>query len=379
MGEGFDGGAVLSKYKCVVVGEARELPLPDESVQCVVTSPPYWGLRNYGVEGQIGLEPTPDLYVQHLVEVFREVWRVLRADGTVWCNLGDSYIAAQGGRQSAAGLMPMETKYTKNEPRDRHGLNHMSSWSSRDVTAKVLTTREVGLKPKDLAGIPWRVAFALQAAGWWLRSDIIWSKPNPMPESVTDRPTKAHEYVFLLSKSASYYFDQEAVRERSVCEKMPGKNMTDTRITYGEQNGGNSGLRDLRRKVRSPAGWDIGNGAHGSIHRDGREQAIKYNEIIPDRNLRSVWTIATQPFPDAHFATFPEKLVEPCVKAGSREGDLVLDPFSGSGTVGCVALGLGRRFIGVDLKYDYCKMAHQRMVIALYAIKRRSRAATAHP
>jgi DNA modification methylase len=283
-----------------------------------------------------------------MVAVFREVRRVLRDDGTIWVNLGDSY-AANGARSNNNGT----GKSTMGWP----GQNTVTL---NKCAGMELPPIEHGLKPKDLVGIPWRIAFALQADGWYLRSDIIWSKPNPMPESVTDRPTKAHEYIFLLSKSERYYFDQSAVREKAVCEKMPGQNMTDTRMTYGEQNGGNSGLRDLRRKVRSPAGWDTGDGAHGSVHRDGREQATKYNEIMPDRNIRSVWTIATQPYPEAHFATFPEDLIKPCILAGCQVGGIVLDPFSGSGTTVKVAQDLGRRGVGLELSEDYLTMAQRR-------------------
>lgn len=253
------------------------------SVHCCVTSPPYWGLRDYGQNGQLGLEPTPEQYVANLVAVFREVRRVLRDDGTLWLNLGDSYNSAPpggnpGGFQGAS--MRAHPAYDAAYPRD-HAKG--AGWKVR------------GLKPKDLVGIPWRVAFALQADGWYLRSDIIWAKPNPMPESVTDRPTKSHEYIFLLSKSARYYYDQEAVAERA-------------------------------------------------------ENAIT---VAPTRNLRSVWTIATRPYPGAHFAVFPPELPERCIKAGSAELGVVLDPFAGSGTVGLVANRLSRRAVLIDLNPAY--------------------------
>lgn len=377
--------------------------LPDASVQCVVTSPPYWGLRDYGtaqwdggaidcdhlkkgkptwgegtqntstlsgkpsndnhereswtgglchkcgatrIDKQIGLEKTPAEYVAKMVEVFREVRRVMRDDGTLWLNLGDSYARA-GGWSNNNGL---------------DGVTREQCERARTNAPEGIASQKLadGLKAKDLVGIPWRVAFALQADGWYLRSDIIWSKPNPMPESVTDRPTKAHEYIFLMSKSERYFYDADAIKERAQCEKMRGLNMTDTRETYGDQNGGNSGLRDLRRKVRSPAGWKTGPGSHGSIHEDGREQSVKYNEIAPWRNKRSVWEVATQPYPDAHFATFPEDLVKPCILAGSKAGDVVLDPFGGSGTVGKVALELGRKAILIELNAEYVKLAERR-------------------
>lgn len=257
------------------------------TVQTCITSPPYYGLRDYGAEGQIGLEPTPTAYVDALVGVFREVRRVLRDDGTLWLNLGDSYTStAQGG-----------------------------------VT---------GLKAKDLIGIPWRVAFALQADGWYLRQDIIWHKPNPMPESVRDRCTKAHEYLFLLSKSERYFFDAGAMREPAV-----GKNHHD--LTGGRYKPpgqtGHTGSRNV--PAEAPDGL---------------------------RNRRSVWTIATSPYKGAHFATFPPALVEPCVLAGSRAGDLVLDPFSGSGTTGAVALEHGRFYVGCDLNADYLNLAQERLL-----------------
>jgi DNA modification methylase len=302
-------------------GDVRDvLPTLDaELVQCVVTSPPYWGLRDYGVDGQIGLEPTPDAYVQTLVAVFREIKRVLRDDGTVWLNLGDSY-AASG-------------------PAGGAGKQHTNVGSVGVPVRKP----PLGLKPKDLVGIPWRVAFALQADGWYLRSDIIWAKGvsfcpsysgSVMPESVTDRPTKSHEYLFLLTKSPRYYYDADAVRE----------NWADDR--NGAANGQN---------------WD---------RPETQTAYTRRPQLAPKttgRNLRSVWTINPQPFSEAHFATFPTALVEPCVKAGSAKGDLVLDPFAGSGTVGCVALKLGRTFVGIELNPVYCTMANESIDGPLFA------------
>jgi DNA modification methylase len=264
----------------VYQGDCREVlaSMEPESVHCVVTSPPYWGLRDYGTSGQLGLEPTPEEYVANMVDVFREVRRVLRADGTVWLNLGDSYAAGGTGGASDKSRL--------------NGGKGVGPLEKIKAGPTIPRSAPDGLKPKDLVGIPWRVAFALQADGWYLRSDVIWSKPNPMPESVTDRPTKSHEYLFLLSKSARYYYDADAVREPHV------------RVWDPKTNGGS---------------WShpAPTGEHGKT---GYEHRGDYPEPNPaGRNLRSVWTVATQPYPGAHFATFPEKLIEPCIKAGSSE------------------------------------------------------------
>lgn len=262
--------------------------LPEKSVHCVVTSPPYWGLRDYGIEGQIGLEPTPEGYLEKMVQVFREVHRVLRDDGTVWLNLGDSYCGSWGN----AGHRP-EIDNTPSYQREKNTeYFNRGGWIER---REVPPNQKVeGLKPKDLVGIPWRVAFALQADGWYLRSDIIWAKPNPMPESVFDRPTKSHEYVFLLAKSARYFYDADAVREGY--SRNP--------LTFGNTN---------RTKIKG-----IDQFAKGSSN-----FMVKYGDdslVNPaGRNRRDVWTIPTQPTPEAHFATFPEALVEPCIKAGTSE------------------------------------------------------------
>ena len=280
-----------------------------ESVQTVITSPPYWGLRDYGHEDQLGLEKSPEEYVQNLVEVFAEVKRILKDDGTLWLNLGDSY---SGSGKGPAGNL---------------GKNH----DERNLQSKHSAIVPEGLKPKDLIGIPWRVAFALQTDGWYLRQDIIWAKPNPMPESVTDRCTKSHEYLFLLSKSARYYYDNEAIKERSV--SVIGEN---TQIRFGGNKYGDSD--DPKHATKS-----------GNVY-----------EPQELRNKRDVWTIATQPFKGAHFAVMPEALVEPCVLAGSRLGDLVLDPFAGSGTVGAVATRNGRGFLGIELNPEYADLARSR-------------------
>jgi DNA modification methylase len=312
----------------ILQGDVREvLPTLDAgSVQCVVTSPPYWGLRDYGVRGQMGLEKTPEDYVETLVEVFREVRRVLRDDGTVWLNLGDSYSSSGGMTSDYGPNAQCGNTLARVDPRTKSGPRKMES-----------------LPPKNLVGIPWRVAFALQADGWYLRSDIIWHKPNPMPESVTDRPTKSHEYLFLLTKSPRYYYDADAVREAY----QPG---SVARSKYK--------LQDIRTGV---AGKRMVMGLRNAPTREYPKMAEG------GRNLRSVWTITTQPYSAAHFATFPTALVEPCVKAGSTTGDLILDPFAGSGTVGCVALKLGRTFVGIELNPEYCTLARNSIDGPLFA------------
>jgi DNA modification methylase len=326
----------------IINGDAREWLeyLPDASVHYCVTSPPYFGLRDYGVAGQIGLESSVDDYVQELVSLFRSVRRVLRDDGTLWLNLGDSYAAQRGGT-----CMPAETlaggvnghgegKTRRGRksggPKDFESNRHSNYQPHRNASA-------IGLKHKDMLGIPWRVAFALQADGWYLRQDIIWAKPNPMPESVKDRCTKSHEYMFLLAKSERYYFDAEAVREDAVCKKLPGRGMTDTRETYGAQNGGNSGLAALRNRL------------------------VDQGVTDPKRNRRSVWNVATKAYKGAHFATFPVALIEPCILAGSPEGGTVLDPFGGAGTTGLVAAQHGRRAILIELNEEYAAMARRRI------------------
>jgi DNA modification methylase len=296
--------------------DARMIPLRDESVHCCVTSPPYWGLRDYGLAGQLGLEKTPEEYVAHMVEVFREVRRVLRRDGTLWLNLGDCYASLlRSGRDESPGVGAKQAI----------GPVHTAvKWHAGDGS-KFRWTLPGGQKPKDLMGMPWRVAFALQADGWWLRSDIIWAKPNPMPESVTDRPTKAHEYLFLLAKAERYFYDADAVRE--------GLNYPDR--TYGPSD--NHKTRKLSEQ---------GNRTTGGLH-DGRSSYTN----PAGHNKRSWWVIPTEPYPEAHFATFPSALVTPCIKAGCPVGGIVLDPFCGSGTTIGEALRLGRKGIGIDLGY----------------------------
>ncbi|MCP4262786.1 MAG: site-specific DNA-methyltransferase [Planctomycetes bacterium] len=347
--------------------------LPVESVQCCVTSPPYWGLRDYDLppmiwngdkfcehvwgddcpgdprggsgpnakefyagdgettyarqvprgnfcqqcgawKGCLGLEPTPELYVKHIVEIFRQVRRVLRKDGTLWLNLGDSYWGGKGQnnyRWSAENT----DRDTLQKPQHNICANYGEK-RPQDGTHNIL-------KPKDLIGIPWRVALALQQDGWWLRQDIIWSKPNPMPESVTDRCTKAHEYVFLLTKSAKYFYDAEAIKEDGIYGYTPKPGMYE-RVGNSDKN--------PQKTFGSCKDGDGGK-----------------------RNKRSVWTIPTQPMPEAHFATFPQKLIEPCVLSGCPENGIVLDLFFGSGTVGIVAYKHNRKFIGIDLSENYLK------------------------
>jgi DNA modification methylase len=284
-----------------------------------VTSPPYYGLRDYGVEGQIGLEKTPEEYVAKLVTVFREVRRVLRKDGTLWLNLGDSY--------AAGGMCGYSDKSTL-----KGTTNALAKWRMLDST-QIQRTVPPGLKPKDLIGIPWRVAFALQADGWYLRSDIIWAKPDAMPESVANRPTKAHEYLFLLAKSDRYYYDAEAVKEPSL---YPGA------VQVSKAN----------QKMSVMGGGVVPQ--HDIVARE-------------TRNRRSVWSIAKQPFNGAHFAVMPEKLVEPCILAGCPMAGTVLDPFSGAGTVATVAARLGRSSIGIELNPAYIEMATERIKNSLGA------------
>lgn len=316
--------------------------LPDESVQCCVTSPPYWGLRDYGCEGQIGLEKTPQEFVAKMVAVFEEVRRVIKGDGTCWVNLGDSYAndTKWGGRtggKHAAGL---------------HG--------SSGIGRQKVTT---GLKAKDLCGIPWRVAFALQDAGWYLRSDIIWAKPNPMPESVQDRPTKSHEYLFLLTKAERYYYDAAAIREPAsvstharLAQNVEAQNGS-TRANGGEKTNGNmKAVGGTRNSFARETKNTMGDHGQKPQFRTDREP-VNYDIV---RNKRTVWTVPTFSYSDAHFATYPPDLIKPCILAGSRPGDTVLDCFGGSGTTGTVALELGRKALLIELNPEYVKLIRQR-------------------
>lgn len=282
--------------------------LEPESVHTCVTSPPYFNLRDYGVAGQIGNEDTPEAFVGKLVEVFREVWRVLRPDGTLWVNIGDSY-ATRSGKQP-----PTNT---------RNSCGHTEKRTP------------AGYKYKDLIGVPWALAFALRADGWYLRQDIIWNKSNCMPESVRDRCTKSHEYIFLLSKSERYYFDPQAIRE-------PAGTKGNARSFRG--GGAYTGGRSFNNSA------EVARESHGNVKND-----------TGTRNKRDVWTVSTTGFRGAHFAVFPEKLIEPCILAGCPEGGTVLDPFTGSGTTGVVAKRLGRNFVGCEINPDYAKMAADRI------------------
>jgi DNA modification methylase len=318
--------------------------LPDQSAQTCVTSPPYWGLRDYGVTGQLGLEKTPQQFVAAMVELFHEVRRVLRNDGTLWVNLGDCYAQSKYG--SGGGWAKNQTGYDNAPAQDRSlfkdpGYKH-------------------GLKNKDLVGIPWRVAFGLQAAGWYLRQDIIWHKPNPMPESVTDRCTKAHEYIFLLSKSASYYFDHEALKEPTVCSdpREVKSGLVRSRM-YGYSTKENE-LRTGKRKNDNVPSIYAGGGTNVKGH-----SGNSMNTPDGKRNKRSVWTVTTKPYQGAHFATFPPDLIEPCILAGAPEGGIVLDPFLGSGTTAAVAKKLGRDCIGIELNPAYLELAEQRLAAVL--------------
>jgi DNA modification methylase len=326
-------------------GDARKLALEleDNSVHCIVTSPPYFGLRDYQVAGQIGLEETPEAFIAEMVSLFSILKQKLRDDGTLWLNIGDSYAGSWGGQGTKPGTKIAE--YAANGAHKRESMTGSMS-------------RFAGLKPKDLIGIPWALAFALRADGWYLRQDIIWHKPNPMPESVYDRCTKSHEYLFLLSKSRKYYYDYTSIMTKV-------KSSTD---------------------YKTPDGWDTGNGAHGSFHKNGREKGRKSGNLerkngfergtplntgsnvagsVPwegeKANKRSVWTVTTQPFQEAHFATFPQKLIVDCIKAGCPADGTVLDPFMGAGTTGLVARKLHRNYIGFELNEDYVTMANARL------------------
>lgn len=389
-------------------GDCRDLlpTLDADSVQCVVTSPPYLGLRDYGVAGQIGLETVPDClgwatglecghcFVCELVGVFRHVRRVLRPDGVCWVNLGDSYAGSGRGGKSGGDTSTLGGGQDTQgrAPRVRTDVSdHQRDHAARGATSR--QARRQGLKEKDLMGMPWRVALALQADGWYLRQDVVWHKPNPMPESIRDRCTKAHEYLFMLTRSPRYYFDQDAIRE---------------------QTSPNTHARRAANGAKSPGGWDrsTGQGGHGGVSagrypppigkatQDARAAAGKVNgvgwgyadgpnakprtrkvqtngdatknnasfdaamAVMPDsRNKRSVWTIPTEAFADAHFATYPQALVEPCILASTRPGDLVLDPFGGAGTTAVVAERLGRRWVACELNPDYADMFDRRVMV----------------
>jgi DNA modification methylase len=301
--------------------------MPDGCVDCCVTSPPYFGLRDYGKDGQIGLEASPELFVAKMVEVFTEVRRVLKKEGVLWLNLGDSYCGTGTGTGDQSSSTLKGSKSTQIEAGKRPGKSKLP-----------------GLKQKDLIGIPWMVAFALRSSGWYLRQDIIWHKKNCMPESVTDRCTKNHEYIFLLSKSAKYYFDSEAIQEDAVWD-VDGTGTLKRKLRQTEENKSNPD--EKRSGIRK-------------VYTEGKnEQSIK--AVNGKRNKRSVWSYPTAQFPDAHFATFPEDLIVDCIKAGCPEGGIVLDPFMGAGTTALVASKLNRKYVGFELNEDYIRIAEKRL------------------
>lgn len=313
----------------IICGDSKEVlkTLDAESVDCCITSPPYFGLRDYGMEGQIGLEETPEAYVTKLVEIFREVKRVLKKDGTLWLNLGDSY--ASGGKMG--GDIDLDNGIDV-----QRGGGRMK--------------KHPEIKHKDLVGIPWMVAFALRADGWYLRQDIIWHKPNPMPESVTDRCTKAHEYIFLLSKSPKYYFDSAAIAELATTkENRPSGVVRDRESDYDSKQKAMGRHKNTKEKGQQPHSFHL-----------SREVGIP-DVISEKRNRRSVWTVNTMPYKEAHFATFPEKLIEPMILAGCPKGGTVLDPFSGAATTGLVAKKFGRDYIGIELNPEYVAMSERRL------------------
>jgi len=343
----------------VIEGDCRNVlrELPDGAFNTCVTSPPYFGLRDYGTNGQIGLEDTPEAFVAQMVSVFREVRRVLRFDGTLWLNLGDSY-AGSWGAQSRGSDTPGNL-----EGGSMLSARQIEAHPKRTQTGSLKNTP--GLKPKDLIGIPWRVAFALQADGWFLRQDIIWAKPNPMPESVRDRCTKAHEYLFLLSKSARYHFDAEAIAEaRAQHEDANG--FRGGCYVGGDTDNARLGKRRTpgNKSHKGASAYEAGAAEHrtkvGLVAYSERERAADPTDL-GTRNRRSVWTVATQPFSEAHFATYPPELIEPCILAGCPKGGAVLDPFGGAGTTGLVADRLGRDATLIELNPEYAAMARRRI------------------
>lgn len=339
---------IESLINTVIQGDCLDVmkSMPDNFVNCCVTSPPYWGLRDYGVEGQLGLEKTPNEYVEKIVNVFREVKRILKKDGTLWLNLGDSYNSTDAGKNPGG--------FQGKQMRNNEQMNNAYTRHGDTLKGKIK-----GLKPKDLVGIPWRVAFALQADGWYLRQDIIWSKPNPMPESVTDRCTKSHEYIFLMAKSERYYFNQESIR-------TPLKDISIARLAQNieSQKGSdrvpfktNGNMKAVRKQ------YDKSMAGGGSKIKGHNGYFDEYGNLIcgDTANKKSVWTITTKPFKEAHFATFPEDLIVPCIFAGCPEGGIVFDPFIGSGTTGVVAMKYDRNFIGIELNAEYIEMANERI------------------
>jgi DNA modification methylase len=325
----------------ILTGDCREMlkTLPENSVHCCVTSPPYWGLRDYGCDGQIGLEATPSAFVAEMVAVFAEVRRVLREDGTCWLNLGDSYNAHPGQRKATDKVGP---KQETNAGSNTIGSRHCEA-----------------LKPKDLIGIPWRVAFTLQADGWWLRGDHVWAKPNGMPESVTDRPTRSHEYVFLLTKSERYWYDSEAVRTAP-------KSSTVTRLSQdvesqaGSTRANGGGKTNGTMKAVKKSDKQRGHTRRHAGFNDRWDAMGRDEQIENGANRRSVWWIPPAQCKESHFAVMPERVAEICIRAGCPDGGTVLDPFLGSGTTAYVARNLGRKCVGIELNPEYVKLAKKR-------------------
>lgn len=321
----------------IINGNSLEVlkSLPDNSIDCCVTSPPYYALRDYGCDGQIGLEETPEKYIERLCDVFSEVRRVLTPEGTLWLNIGDSYNGNKVGN----------TEVVKNKKVSESNDFHKKLWS--------------GAKPKDLIGIPWMLAFALRSQGWYLRQDIIWHKPNPMPESVTDRCTKSHEYIFLMSKSQKYYFDYEAIQEP--CADQSRTNYACGNRTNGinkDRNDNDFGERSKTWKPRTKnCQYDGQKPNSFHLSRENGEPDKEYYV----RNKRDVWSVNVKPCSEAHFATYPFELIKPCILAGCPENGIVLDPFMGSGTTAIVARSLNRNYLGIELNPEYIKIAHRRL------------------
>ncbi|WP_122499932.1 DNA-methyltransferase [Pseudomonas viridiflava] len=349
----------MSQLHQILVGDCIDMmrTLPDESVHTCVTSPPYYGLRDYGVDGQIGLEETPAEFIARLVDVFREVRRVLRADGTMWLNMGDSYAGSWGaqGRPQGDGQMSgrsvTSARQINEHPRFKSGTG--------------VRGREMDMKPKDLMGMPWRLAFALQDDGWYLRQDIIWHKPNPMPESTRDRCTKAHEYMFLLSKSRQYFYDQDAIKEPVSASSIArlAQNVYDqagSDRVPGKANGPMKAVRSRRDSFKREGSKreQVIPGQTVGTHRPDRTDS---DYPLDMRNKRSVWSVPTVGYKGAHFATFPPDLIRPCILAGSPRGGMVLDPFGGAGTTSLVSMQEGRRSIICELNPEYAALARARI------------------
>lgn len=325
-------------FNAIYLGDSLESikTFPDESIDCVVTSPPYYALRDYGIEGQIGLEDTPEQYIERLVVLFREIRRVLKKEGTIWVNIGDSYSTATHTTDKSAGV-----KQKTNQ----------GSVDGKNLPSKI----QGDCKPKDLVGIPWMLAFALRADGWYLRQDIIWHKPNTMPESVTDRCTKSHEYIFLLSKSERYYFDHEAIQEEAVTQ-------SDVSPKFGGKKYGSND--DAHFQTYSGKEWNPQIRTHNQVYSQAggyRDNSGGLSGGTVVRNKRDVWSVNVKPNTEAHFATYPQELIAPCILAGCPENGVVLDPFMGSGTTGIVARKLNRNYIGCELNPEYKAMAERRI------------------